>query len=166
MPKTKYPEDCQCNRCVGACSHNPGWFTPRQAEKVAKLLGLTLKEFFDKYLGVNWWEKEEGSYEKDIFVLAPAITTMEAGTEYPADPRGKCVFFKDGKCQIHDAKPHECKAYTHTDTREDVHVRHRAVADKWATEKNQKQIVKLLGREPKSENFSLLDLYGIGSMWS
>lgn len=140
--------DCSCHKCSGACSHKPGWFLPKEAEKAAKLLDMTLKAFFDKYLGVDWWESS-----KDIFVLAPANTRMTAGNEYPSDPKGVCVFFKEGKCQIHDAKPHECGAYIHDDTSATVNARHKAIADAWNTDENQAQIETLLGRKPQSEEY-------------
>jgi Fe-S-cluster containining protein len=158
MNSQKYPESCSCQVCSRACKFNPGWFLPGEAEKAASLLGLTLKDFFDKYLGVNWWEKEAG-YDDDVFVLAPALVTMPPGEEYPADPRGVCIFLKENKCQIHDAKPHECRSYIHSDTKDDVHNRHKFVADEWL--KNQDQIKTLLGRNPSAKAFGGLGLFGI-----
>lgn len=144
--------DCQCNKCQGACQNKPGWFLPDEIEKAAKYLNLTVKEFFDKYLGVDWWE----AYEK-TFILAPAITRMGAGGEYPGNPKGTCVFFKDGKCSIHDVKPYECREHIHTESHEDCVIRHAFVKDQWANKDAQKKIKDLLGREPQTEEYSWLD---------
>jgi len=145
--------DCSCPKCQSACSYCPGWFLPGQVEKVAEHLNMTLKELFDKYLGVNWWEGEV-----PIFVLAPATTKMSAGSEYPGDPRGKCIFYKDGKCEIHPVKPYECRKAIHGDTQEVVQERHRFISKKWNKEQYRKQIVELLGREPKTKEYSFFDL--------
>jgi hypothetical protein len=136
--------ECQCERCKKACLYCPGWFLPGEAEIAAEYLGLSLQEFFKKYLAVNWWEDTS-----DIFVLAPALVGEETGAEYPADPRGQCVFFIDGLCAIHPVKPFECAQLVCDDP--NIADRHEGVAKAWA--ENQTQITELLGREPESEVF-------------
>ena len=139
--------ECTCNKCRKACSYTPGWFMPGEAEKAAEFLDLSLKDFFDKYLGVDWWV---GKGEEDIFVLAPALVGEETGSEYPGDPKGKCIFFnKDELCDIHPVKPFECATLTcdGAGSKES----HKAVAMAW--KKHQNQIVELLGREPKLEAY-------------
>lgn len=139
--------ECTCDKCRSACSYVPGWFMPGEAEKAAKHMNLSLKDFFDKYLGINWWEAEE-----DIFVLAPAIIGEKTGSEYPGDPKGRCIFFnKDGLCDIHPVKPFECAESTCNDSDIDINERHRSIRDEW--EDNQEQIISLLGREPESEEY-------------
>ena len=103
--KTK---DCKCEQCKSACTHKPGWFKPGEPEKVAKFLGITVKDLFDTKLMVDWWEADE-----DIFVIAPAIKSGDIGGMYPANPKGQFVFFKNGLCEIIDVKPFECKLYIH-----------------------------------------------------
>ena len=117
---------------------------PGEAEIAAKTLGLSLEEFFKKYLAVNWWEGDP-----DIFVLAPALVGEATGTEYPANPQGWCVFFVDGWCTIHPVKPFECAQLICDDP--NIGERHETVANAWI--ENQSQIVELLGREPESKVF-------------
>lgn len=76
---------------------------------------------------------------------------MDPGEEYPANPKGQCVFFQEGKCAIHAAKPHECRMYIHQEPNESVHERHEAVATAWRD--NQAQIEELLGRTPYAETY-------------
>ena len=116
---------------------------PGEAEKAAQWLGVSLREFFDTYLGVDWWDGEP-----PVFVLAPAIVSMEPGSEYPADPRGRCVFYENGLCKIHPVKPYECAFYHHSDSDEVIQERHRRVAEAW--KEHQEQIKNLLGREPEA----------------
>jgi Fe-S-cluster containining protein len=144
-------ESGTCHACRGACNYRPGWFKPGEAEKAAELLGLSLSEFFQEHLAVDWWT---GS--SPVFVLAPAIAGEETGTEYPGNPRGRCIFLQaDNSCQIHDAKPFECAKYwCGASKSEDFH---RQAAEAW--EDHQDQITELLGREPVDEEYE-------GSIWS
>ena len=107
-------------------------------------MGLSLQEFFDKFLAVDYWSPEE-ALDVFTFLLAPAKRDMETGEMYPFEPRGQCVFFKDELCLIHPAKPFECAFYDHTSLDECFEER-KKTAEKW--QKHQKQIEKLLGRKP------------------
>lgn len=140
--------ECSCNDCKAACEFKPGWFKPGEAEKVAEYLGLTMEELFKTKLGVDWYENLG---DGDVFVLAPAITTMTPGSEYPSNPRGRCIFFKDGLCSIHSVKPFECRESHHSDSAENIRVRHREAAESWIDE--QGQIKDILGRTPKSSYY-------------
>lgn len=148
MPRS----ECKCEECKGACSYNPGWFMPGEAEKAAEYLGISLQEFFNQYLGINWWVADN-----DIFVLAPAIIDMTPGKEYPGDPRGECIFFKKDLCAIHVVKPFECAECIHTESEGVSNQRHHEVAEAWKD--HQKQIEELLGRKPESADFGWLNLW-------
>lgn len=139
---------CQCNTCKSACERRPGWFMPGEAEKAAELLGMTKKEFFDKYLGIDWWEGSD-----PIFLLAPATHRSRPGQEYPSNPRGACVLFKDGLCSIHAAKPHECRIWSCKTPVEEGE--HEQVAMAWRD--HQAEIVELLGREPMTKEYTAID---------
>lgn len=105
------PQSGTCTKCQGACQQKPGWFRPGEAEKVAEYLGLTLQECFDQYLSVDYWVMLS---DDDIYVLSPAIVTDDgttAGLKFPSWPQGTCVFFKDGRCGIHEVKPYECRTW-------------------------------------------------------
>lgn len=101
-------ESCTCTVCQAQCKRKPGWFKPGEAEKVAELLGLSLQQFFDRYLMVDSWELDKGSNA----VLSPAIKGEDSGV-YLAFATGECVFFKDGRCTIHAVKPYECRYVSH-----------------------------------------------------
>jgi Fe-S-cluster containining protein len=109
---------------------------------------MSEKELFNKYLAVDWFEDYKG---KTVFVIAPAIRGEETGTEYPADPRGECIFFKNGKCKIHSAKPFECSQYIHSDLFQDMETRRAEVTEEWVSE--QEKIRVLLGREPVEDEY-------------
>lgn len=144
-------DSCTCDICKSACKYKPGWFKPGEVELVADYLGLTVEKLFETKLGVDWYVGEA-----DIFLLAPAMKNMWAGQEYPGDPRGECVFYKDGLCSIYPIRPFECREYIHTETRTAAQDRHEEVAKAWL--EKQEQIEELLDREPESESFGIMDL--------
>lgn len=84
-----------------------------------------------------------------MFALSPASENSEPGKEYPFNPNGQCIFYKDEKCSIHAAKPFECKRYDHNlnEDKEETRIVHRAVAEAWFP--HQDKITQLLGREPE-----------------
>jgi len=142
---------CQCEICKRGCEFKPGWFMPGQIELSAADLGISPKQFFDKYLGIDWWVADD-----DIYVFAPATTEMKTGQEYPGDPRGCCVFYVDELCTIHSTKPFECAETIHSEKANGLH---EAVANAWKL--HQEQIKELLGREPESSAFGLFDMLGL-----
>lgn len=144
--------ECTCTKCQAACKKTPGWFRPGEAEYAAAHLNLSLQDFFDRYLGVQWWVAEEPT-----FVLAPALTSMKPGCEYPGDPRGVCIFFKDERCMIHEVKPHECSHGSACDVQEAEHEQDREETVSLWKEK-QTQVRDLLGHEPMTTSFSIFDL--------
>jgi len=144
--------ECSCQSCQSACTQKPGWFLPGEIEKVSEHLKIPVQELFDNHLGVDWWESE--NQEKSIFVLSPAIRNMTPGEEFPGNPIGECVFFENGKCNIHPVKPFECREFIHTDKGNEI-FRNRKTIIKNAWEPLQQEITELLGREPETEEYSL-----------
>lgn len=146
-------QDCTCITCVSACHHKPGWFKPGQVELVAKHLKMPLKQLFKRYLGVDFWVGN-----KPIFVLAPATTTMKPGSEYPVNPRGKCIFLtKNDRCAIHPVKPHECREMLHNQSESVNKKVKKEIVERWRQE--QPQIQEILGRAPVEPKGSVLDLF-------
>ena len=144
----KKRNECQCDKCKTACRTTPGWFLPGEAEALADYMGMPLKQVFDEYLAVNWFVGPPM-----VFALAPALVEYDAGEEYPADPRGTCVFLSDEDlCKIHPVKPHECAVQSCKTYDKNLH---EAVAKAWIP--HQKQIVELLGREPVEQEFTIFD---------
>lgn len=142
--------ECTCEKCKGACENKPGWFMPGEAEKVSQYLNLSLKDLFDNYLGVDWW-KSDNDIDNDIFILAPIVVGAQAGSEYPSNPRGRCIFFNNGLCDIHSVKPFECAALICDEPRLQLENRHKDIANSWRN--NQKQIIELLDRKPEVKEF-------------
>ena len=139
------PESGTCQTCQSYCRRKPGWFLPGEAEKAAELLGLSLPEFFRRHLAIDWW-----TGDPPIFVLSPAIRGEAAGEEFPGDPLGTCVFFQEGRCQIHTAKPAECRDAWCGGGKTGIH---HDIAVAWDTPENQAQIRELLGREPEAADW-------------
>jgi|SRR5215212_7025731 len=149
---------CSCHQCKDACTHRPGFFAFGEADKTAESMGITLKEFFDKYLVVDWqgggseWANtKDGKY---AILLAPATTVSVTGHEANQDPRGHCIFFEHqtGKCKIHEhGKPMECREYMHTMDRKETIGLHNKAAKTWDNDEAKAQINQLLGREPSIE---------------
>lgn len=147
-------DGCSCERCQAACRHKPGWFMPGEAEKAAALVGLPLKEFFEQHLGVDWLDDPpEAKY-----LLSPATKSMDPGGMFPANPRGTCVFYIDGRCSIYAARPYECRDYVHSQSRDEALATHRRVAEAWKD--HQDQLRDLLDDEPCAEEWSHADVGG------
>lgn len=153
--------ECKCEKCKSGCSHRPGWFLPGEVAKAAALLGMTEQNFFDTYIGVDWWEAGTPT-----FVLAPVTTACAPGSEYSTDPRGRCIFFKDGECSIHAAKPNECSFSDHTKTDDECMENRKQIMEAWKD--NQGEVERLLGRTPVKpqagifDMFSLMDVFRLG----
>jgi Fe-S-cluster containining protein len=152
---------CECLACRGACEHKPGWFKPDEIAPLAAALGITEKELFDKHLQVDWWEGDEDTDYEDVFVLSPAVVHGLPGTMFGSDPRGTCVWFKEGKCAIHEqGKPFECAAYHHSDDPKAGAPHHHEAAMAWNAPEHQGKIKELLGREPVAVSMSPFGLFG------
>lgn len=148
--------ECQCEVCRNACRHKPGWFAPGEAEAAAKLMNLTLKEFFDKYLVVDYWIRKHHGKE-DIFVLSPNIVNQSPGDMMGFDPEGQCVFYQDGLCSIHAAKPLEC-AQMSCKTNDDQNIEKEINTKNWDQPEHRSQIENLLGCKPESPEPSVSDV--------
>ena len=129
--------ECRCEICKQLCKKRAGWFLPGEAEKAAELLGMEFKEFFRKYLGVDYWMDTVAG---NTYVLAPATSGMNPGSMYGFLPFGACVFLtQDELCMIHDAKPYECAVADHNGIQGGAH---EAVAMAWRD--HQEEVNKLL----------------------
>jgi Fe-S-cluster containining protein len=152
---TEEQKSCQCETCSKACSWKPGWFLPGEAEKAAKFMKMSFKEFFKKYLAIDWWNGKKVGEE--TFVIAPALTGQPTGEEYPANPTGACIFFVNKKCSIHGAKPFECQMFWHGETpTSHGKDRHKQVADAWRDHQN--EVEQILGRKPAAPEPTIGDM--------
>lgn len=146
-------ESCECKGCQGACQHKPGWFSPTQIEPLAKHLGLSVKETFEKHLAVDWLESDAETGYKNVFNLAPASSISPAGGMYDSTPTGTCIFFKEGKCSIHEVKPQECAEALHSDSHKQSVERHKQIGREWNKPELQKLVEDILGEEPQASTY-------------
>ena len=104
--------ECQCDHCRSACEHQPGWFLPGEVEVLAKALGITVQELFDKHLIVDRWLEFD---KEDTLVLMPRPLDYDGGDYFHAFiTKHVCHWYVDGKCQVHTlGKPAECAALGH-----------------------------------------------------
>jgi Fe-S-cluster containining protein len=121
---------CTCSSCVNACSYKPGWFMP---EQIPDILAFFNVKSLDELLGagmlaVDYFFDEGGKVGP--LILSPNVVG-NPNKAFPYDPRGRCVFLKDGLCEIHAAKPFECAQFVHIDSHEAVGVRHAEIVMAW-----------------------------------
>ena len=154
--------ECKCDTCKNACKQKPGWFAPGEIQKAAELMSLTPKEFFDQYLSVDYWvgSKEDSNTLEDIFVLTPCTIDNGPGGMTPFNPKGICIFFKEGLCKIHAAKPLECGQMV-CDPPNDSRSEKDKNTESWNKPKHQQQINDLLGYKPYREDPSLGNVFGL-----
>ncbi len=100
---------CDCHKCQRACTLKPGLFHFKQMEKLVKYFKKPIKKIFNQYLGVEYLT----TTGKMTLVLAPSTLLMEPGEYYPFINTGKCIFFKNNRCEIHKVAPYECQFYVH-----------------------------------------------------
>lgn len=140
--------ECSCSTCQSWCRHVPGWFLPDEAERAAALKGLTIEDFFARFLTVDYWDADE-----PIYTLRPATTRETPGNVSGFNPLGACVFYIDGRCDIHAAKPYECAT-----ARCDAEVPadwHEQTGATWAP--HQDTITRLFGYAPEQPECDAVD---------
>jgi Fe-S-cluster containining protein len=89
------------------------------------------------------------------------ITSMMPGSVYPFRPTGRCVFFKEGRCSIHEAKPRECRFADHTKTMEECSEDRGKMVDEWKKEEHQQYIADILGYKPVKPEAGIFDIFGL-----
>ncbi len=103
--------ECSCKKCVQACQEQPGWFAPGEAEKAAELIGMDFEEF-KKFLIKDHCDNP--SAPRAPYIYAPRkvgvdLPNQEIRTRENQKKKGPCVFLKNNRCSIHQAKPYECR---------------------------------------------------------
>ena len=93
----------------------PGWFIPEQITEVIRYFGKELSELLGRELAIDWGT--DMGMKDNILLLAPNIEDNHS-IQYPADPRGRCVFLKEGRCSIYSIRPYECGVMSHSDGEE------------------------------------------------
>jgi Fe-S-cluster containining protein len=117
---------CTCTHCVNACESKPGWFMPEQIPALLEHFQVkTIKELLPK-IGIDFLDHPADG----PLVLAPNIVGNNSHV-YPLEPRGVCVFLKEGRCSIHAVKPFECAELLHGDSHMTVGLRHAGIGKAW-----------------------------------
>lgn len=149
-------ESCTCEECQRACRNKPGWMSPERFIQIVEYLRMTKEEAFEKYFAVDWWEsfyeEKDSINDRRGYLIVPAIHGSE-GSYYPFNPNGECVFFRNGRCDIHPVKPEECAHMIHG-FKESEHKmareRRRGYVALWQTAEWQGLLKELLGEEPQA----------------
>ena len=79
----------KCQQCSDCCTGAPGyvWLTEKDIQNIIKFLNIEEKDFLKKYT-----RHVRGQISlKELF------------------PNYDCIFLKDRKCQIYQARPMQCK---------------------------------------------------------
>jgi Fe-S-cluster containining protein len=140
--------NCTCDKCKNACINRPGFFLPDEIEPAARSKGMSVKDYFNKYLVVDYFLKGD-YYKRDVFILAPGTMKSDCGREAPFNPKGHCVFFnKKELCDIHTVKPRECAVADHIITEKNYRKERMEIVKAWDNRQSQDMIRELLGREP------------------
>ncbi|MGD9546382.1 MAG: YkgJ family cysteine cluster protein [Candidatus Krumholzibacteriia bacterium] len=121
---------CNCPDCRAACLNSPGWFMPREIDKLAKHLDLDVPTLFRKYLAVGVTHMPDGALRHGV-MPHKLRDGKKPGTLWTlnelAQP-GRCIFFDRGRCTIYEARPYECARMIHDRQKESVKLRHHIVA--------------------------------------
>jgi Fe-S-cluster containining protein len=83
-------EQIDCTTCANCCRVATVKVTERDAEKLAKRLGVKIEKFWADYVEEN---PEEGA-------------VLKRGTD-------GCVFLEGNLCSVYDARPHTCETFPH-----------------------------------------------------
>lgn len=132
-------ESCTCVHCVNACKNKPGWFMPEQIPAVLAHFGAANLEDLlgsDK-LAIDFFDAPQDG----PLMLSPNVVGNE-GKAFPFEPRGVCVFLKEGLCSIHAVKPFECAEALHSDAQPVFGVRHAEIAQAWRGRKELEEFRK------------------------
>lgn len=123
-----HERECSCEKCIGACWRNPGWFGYiGEIEGVAKIMKVSTKDFAKEYLIQEWWAGDEDIYipaprrnfdkRKDRTYRGLAEGVQQNGKGFVVASWGHnlmqgwaCIFLDDNnRCLIHQSKPEECR---------------------------------------------------------
>jgi len=111
--------ECTCEKCASLCKGNPGWFSPGQARGAAQFLGLSLLDFFKKYLIVEHWNNARGF----TWVLTPQKDYQEGqlvASYKDAHQRGPCRLLTERGCMLPTLhRPLECACHWSCTPREE-----------------------------------------------
>lgn len=82
---------------------------PEQIKELEQFLNKSWKEMLGKELAIDAWLNSE---EENILLLSPNMVENNK-IQYPFNPIGMCVFYKDARCSIYPVRPYECAVPDH-----------------------------------------------------
>lgn len=163
--------ECSREACRSLCQKTPGWFRPREIPRLARYFGLTVREVFEQYLIADI----QVSY--NVYVLVPVknfklvdeplilnfIDEMRDRNKrmgWDCDRAGTwtsvkytwigapCIFYNDGRCEIHSVRPFECAVTRHDTTHHNIR---KWIAREWLNSKLVKRLLKERGPIEREE---------------
>ena len=161
--------ECTCEKCISYCKKRPGWFRPKEIPKLAKFLKMSIKGVFQKYLIADYWIgnssdtyllspvkdfekveepliKETISFQREHNKLMGREDCDRAGSYTSwsyAFLHAPCIFLKNNRCTIYEARPFECAVSWHGDKGSIRDIR-RLIAEKWKKSKLVKELLRSL----------------------
>jgi len=149
---------CSCEKCRQLCNGRPGLFAPTEVEPAAAEFGLTLEEFFERHLTINWWTDDPDAGDLDGWdhvcpgwnpnvIMEPFLpprprpysgpsTVGRRCTNDEGRTKGPCSLLGPDGCRLSfDRRPEECRrAYgCNPDPASRGLALHGDVAKKWKT---------------------------------
>jgi Fe-S-cluster containining protein len=149
--KDRLKTECSCPECQSFCSERVGWFIP---DEVKGLLEYFESHDVDALLNfgnfaIDWWCGDD----QNILILAPNIVG-NGSIQFPFNPKGECIFYKEGRCAIHPVKPFECSRTDHNMTHEEADEQHKWIAEQWENS----DILSFYNDKVDTESYGLNDL--------
>src|SRR5579864_2021391 len=139
--------ECSCSRCQNLCSNKPGWFTPQQIAPLARKLELSIADLFERYLTIDAVLTSGPNGLAGVYVLAPANSGTKPGAISDPTTHGTCIWYKDGKCEIHELKPTECAAIDHSTSPAEGDLLRASILKQWIP--HRKFVQSLYGKKLK-----------------
>lgn len=92
---------CSCTACKHGCKMGSGFLAADDFEPLARAMSVSIAELKKKYL------ERRMLFNKEAW--RPKLIRKKHPTTGKKVPYGACIFYKNGMCSVHDAKPLECK---------------------------------------------------------
>lgn len=123
----------------------PGTFAFGELERLEQATQDSAQSIFNRTLVAV--RVDEGG-RVPVYVLAPATMGEIPGTAVRRRVMTACVFYHQGRCDIHSFKPQECRAAHHSMTRSEAEQEFHGAVETWRNDIAQAQVERLLSQSP------------------